>query len=239
MIQFFTAVSNFGSVSLCGDTILDKNEAKTAGGAVYISASTLTVVAGCPTELNNLGNTSIISGNAAPKGGAMYIVGASTVNGGTEAGANGPHLIVTGNKATGAGGSGGGIAILATTGSIALRGAGFSVHGNMATRGPGGGLSIDGGGVYSSSMTRLEDVSIKSNTAHTNGGGISIKNNASVTVSGEASQAPAVIAQNSATDGGAVHIETGGRLMVKNTLVAINIASANGGGFSHTWGFRV
>ena len=64
------AIENGGLVSLCGDTVLDKNEAKTAGGAVYMSASTLTVISGCPAELNSLGNTSIISGNAAPKGGA-------------------------------------------------------------------------------------------------------------------------------------------------------------------------
>ena len=89
------AIENGGLVSLCGDTVLDKNEAKTAGGAVYMSASTLTVISGCPAELNSLGNTSIISGNAAPKGGALYIVGASTVYGGTEAGSRGPHLSIT------------------------------------------------------------------------------------------------------------------------------------------------
>lgn len=101
------------------------------------------------------------------------------------------NCILTGNDATGAGGLGGGIAVLQATGSLELLGG--VITNNQA--------DADGGGIYLRSIGNFLSCTIFGNHADDNGGGLSLGSGASATI------AASTIAGDTASNasGGADH----------------------------------
>lgn len=150
-----------------------------------------------------------ITGNKATDGGGVYSTGTFTMSGG-----------VIGNNSSTNGGGVYSTKTLTVTGGIIGRDPENNISGNTAA---------NGGGVYTSGTCKLEkSITIRNNSATTNGGGV-YSSGGTLTLNG------AVIMQNTATDGhgGGVY-NTGALTLSGSTRLTDNKSYAGNGGGIYT-----
>jgi hypothetical protein len=215
-------------------TVLTTEGGSISGVTIQNGAGGGIGTAGSLTILN-----SVISGNSAPNGAGVYIVGGtltisnSTISGNNASFQGGGVFVFTAslvvNKSTISGNTssfGGGILCSAGIGSTMLI-SNSTISGNKATSGTGGGILPCNGSINNSTISgNTASVGTVGNGDAGQGGGIYVAaelflNND--TIAGNSAQA-------SGASGGGIYVDTGGAAILQNTIVAGNGSGNNCGG---------
>ena len=195
-------IASRGTATMTSGTI-SKNTATNAGGGIYIASSgTATMTDG--TISNNTASTN---------GGGIYSSGNLAISGGT----------ISGNKAEGSNGSGGGIYFNSSSSTLTISDK-AEINGNSATNGGGiyiasGTLNMTGGTI--GTLTISDKAEINGNSAKY-GAGVYV-NSGTMTMTG------GTISGNTATNsGGGIH--SIGNLTISGGTISGNKATSDGGG---------
>ena len=211
------AIDNYGDLALDG-VVFENNEAAVAGGAIYNSESASNADA-YSVALSDV----VFNGNSASTGGAIYNAKGSVVE------ATGA-VSFEANSATNEGG--------------AIYNAGTATFANGATFSANS--ASTGGAIYNAGTTTLTGAKFDGNVATADGGAVANVGTFYATASefvaneangfggaiynlGKASLANALVAQNVATDGGAIANVKGATLDLRNATIAANVATTAGG----------
>lgn len=204
------AVHITGSANASISSTFSQNVALGAGGALWNSASGSLSVDGGLISNNTAGGAAADQG-----GGGVFSDGGVTLL---------RNVTLTGNNATGASGSGGGVL---NTASGRLTVIGGSITNNTAVR-AGGGVETSAVPGTSGNLVALTNVTISGNNAGSApgfGGGIHMTGPGVVTVSG------GVVASNTAVEGGGIWVSAAGSLTVSGgTSIASNVATGAAAG---------
>ncbi|MEZ5257403.1 MAG: right-handed parallel beta-helix repeat-containing protein [Ilumatobacteraceae bacterium] len=232
------AIVNVGGELVVSGSTISMNKATRAGGAIEADAGMTTIV-GSRLEGNWVGS-------APGNGGAFHLTGAGTVivddsivvgnvaaaEGGGLWNSAGGTMTVTGSDISGNGANGvdpdqGGGGLFNDGGTLVVENS--TVSGNTASNGSG-----SGGGLFNNAGTlEVSSTTIEANRTARAGGGIEA--NAGTTILDDVT-----LRANRAThkpgNGGGLHLSGAGMVEVANSLVAGNVAGAEGGGLWNSAG---